>query len=92
MGEIKPEIKVIKQKPLAEPPPSLEITEEEQQWLEDIQTPATVNLENETIEKIATLRTNTYHPQATIQINDENNHSHMLQKMINNCYQTKTHR
>ena len=29
MGEIKPEIKVVKLKPPAEPPPSLEVKEEE---------------------------------------------------------------
>ena len=89
MAEIKPEIKVVKQKPPAEPPPSQEITEEEKQWLEDIQAPAKEILQEETTAKISILSNSKYHPQATSQRNDEENHNHRLQQIINRGYLTK---
>ena len=90
MEVIKPEIKVVKQKPPAEPPPSLELTyEEEEQWLEDVQTPAKIQLHKDTKARIAILQTRTYHPQATSQINNADSHNHMLQNMIHTSYLTK---
>ena len=84
MEVIQSVVKVFKEKPPAEPPPSLEYNsdEERDQWIEDVKEKAKKDLRKETTRKIAKLQGAQYTPLATVQTQQSNIQQSLLYNQV----------
>ena len=74
--------KVKRLKPPAEPPQSLEMNMDEQQWIDDTVTTATSLLQHETTGKILQMNGFKYEPIKSAQIKDKNIQQYLLQQQL----------
>ena len=91
MEEIKSTVRIIKERPPAEPPPSQELEQcrETSQWLQDVQTTAQQQLNTQSISNIATLNGETYTPFHNSVSNNQEIQQHLLTSKIQTLYRKK---
>ena len=91
MEVIKSVDKIFKEKPPAEPPPSLEHNSDEEmdQWIEDVRDKARMELTTETTSKIAWLQGTQYTPLATAQSQQSNIQQSLLCNQAQHPYRTR---
>ena len=91
MEEIKSTVRIVKERPPAEPHPSQELKQcrETTQWLHDVQTTAQQQLNTQSLSNIATLNGETYTPFHNSVSNNQEIQQYLLTSKIQTLYRTK---
>ena len=89
MEEDKPAIKILKEKPPAEPPPSSEKEQEYEQWITDTQVPAIHALNKVITAHKVSMTDKRYQPQSDKITEDDDIQEHLLDSIRTKTYRTK---